>query len=214
VRKWPLDNPEKLLEKILSANFRGVKPNLSKLEAIVDEKRASRAHHTRTKPKTRPAPAQAVEEPVSEDSTPPPPEPAAQQDVSTLEKGVQAELKRMQDECAKAYLSYTRASRPLDKLALHKVWVELVKSMRELAKAAPDAEREARTVVPVADVEEVWTRAFQEARAALENLPRRIATNKIFAPHPGLDPVDVEAVIRAECDGVVAFLEKGSWLRK
>lgn len=227
-RGWPLDEPEKLLEKILNT-VHGPKSDISVLQALVDGKNERKKHFTRnaggangrtTKAKAAPKPPERTKAALQlvdeEDDAPEDSTKEQEPDLEKLQPGVAEELKRMQRECTIAYRDYKRATRPLDKLALHKVWVALVKSMRELAKDAPTAEREAKTVVEVVDVDSVWTRTFQEVRTIMENLPRRISTNKIFAPmrDHGLDLVDVEAVVRAESDKVVELLQIGSWLEK
>lgn len=128
-----------------------------------------------------------------------------------LAGGLMEELARLKQETMKSYRLYVAELRPADRMTRQKIWLANVAALRQLAKEAPKAERDARNVLVVADVESAWSRSFKEFKTSAEALGRRVSTLPLFA---GLDPVDVEQAIGKEVVTILSHLESGSWLDK
>ena len=184
-RKWPLDDPLELLKKFEKAP--GPKTNLDTLRSIVNGT-----------VKDNPLPPVDLEEDAAMMSM-------------ALAGGLTQELARLKAECAQSHRAYLAEQRPADKLTRQKVWLANVAALRQLAKEAPKAERDAKNVLLISDVESTWTRSLKECKTSLESLARRVSTNILFAK---LDPVEVEEVIQKEVAGILSHLERGSWLEQ
>lgn len=123
-------------------------------------------------------------------------------------RGVTAELRRLEEETAKAYRIYAASKDHVEKLANYKVWTALLSEMRKLAKDAPASEREAGRHVPIEEVEAVWTRGLLVFSKSLDTLPRRVATHPLFKK---LDPHDVEEFIQSEVSALKTKLYNLNW---
>jgi hypothetical protein len=198
-RGWPLDNPERLLRKYEALT--GKKPPLDALRAIVNGTPGARIGQRGS---SRNDPPPKTESPPA---PPPSGEPRSTKDIVF---GLQAELERLQEETARSYKDYTDEKQPGDKIAKQKIYLANVNALRALAKDAPKADEANRNSVSISDVDSTWARALKEFRSQLEALPRRVSTSPLFR---GVDPVDVELLVRGETDKLLAHLETGSWLK-
>lgn len=197
-RKWPLDDPSKLLELMEKAP--GPKSDLTTLRKIVNgdvEQLASSPSLFEPDGKLKPSTAGVIEDTI--------------QFSMAIAGGLMSELERLKKETFKSYQLYVAELRPADKILRNKIWLANVAALRQMAKEAPKAERDAGNVLAVSDVESTWSRAFKECKTALESLGRRVSTSVLFA---ALDPIDVEQVINKEVVTVLSHLESGGSLRK
>ncbi len=196
-RGWNLDDPKALLEKIMKAH--GKKPPLQALLNLVN---GQQGPSTVKRGQSRNAPKPP-------DDVPPPPPPT---EGSGIKQGLRAELDRLEKETAESYEKYRFAPEgTADKLVAQKLYLANVNALRALAKDAPKADKDAKNLVPVAEVDSVWSRSLKEFRSAAEALPRREATKPLYRK---LDPVEVELSLRGEVSEMIARLEAGSWLIK
>lgn len=190
MRKWPLDDPKKLLKTFEDAP--GPKTQLVLLRKIVNGDTAELQEPT---PQSDDA-GETVDE-ISQVSM-------------ALAGGLMEELARLKKETLASYRMYIAEQRPADRHLRNKIWLANVAALRQLAKEAPKAERDAKNVLVVADVESAWSRSFKEFKTSLESLGRRVSTLPLFAK---LDPIDVEEVISKEAVVILSHLESGSWLK-
>lgn len=198
-RRWPLDDPQELLTKVMAS--RGKKPPLQILINLANKQ-------------TGPATSRGSRQRVSKtaDNVPPPPPPSSvPSDVPhALLSGLAAELKRLEAETAQSYANYQAELIPAEKLVKQALYLKNVGALRALAKDAPKADRDAKNTLPVGEVDSAWSRSVKEFRSALEAMPRRVATNPIFKK---IDPVDVEELVMKEVQTILSHLETGSWLK-
>lgn len=208
-RGWPLDNPARLLETMLAAPGRKYK-SLDKLRQAVNEaavRAAKRKKKPVPAPEPLPPPSKGTEADESEDQEETESNPA--RFSMALAGGLMAELQRLRRETATAHENYKLETRPAEKMILQKIWHQNSTALRQMAKEAPRAEREAGNVLVRADVEAVWSRIIKEFRSGLEMFGRRISTDKLFAD---LNPVDVEQLCGRELVTTLALLETGKWM--
>lgn len=198
-RKWPLDDPQALFLRI-SGNKRK-KPPLQKLLNIVNGQSG---------PST-PSPRSSRITPKPKADVPPVDPPP--QVIGELKAGLADELKRLEMECAQSYANYANAAEAGDKILLQKVYLANVNALRALAKDAPKADRDAKNVVPVTEVDSTWSRALKEFKSAIEMLGRRLSTSPVLKGKD-IDPVDVEETVNKEVFMILERLESGSWLIK
>lgn len=184
-RKWPLDDPKELLARFEKAP--GPKTNLTVLRDIVNAG------------------------PQSSPSVEPETETEIIQLSMALAGGLMDELDRLKKETASSYKLYIAEQRPADRMARQKIWLANSAALRQLAKEAPKAEREAKNVLVVSDVESTWSRALKEFKTSIESLGRRVSTLALFS---ALDPIDVEEAISKETVVILTHLEAGGWIKR
>lgn len=207
-RRWPLDNPKKLLQ--LMTNAPGPKrKNWGHLPRIVDGTLGQAETRELTSQEEQEADLKKKDPPPPADETPPEEESA--QLSMALAGGLMEELSRLKIETAKSHRLYLAETKPSDKITRQRVWLLNVAALRQLAKEAPKAERDAKNVLVVSDVEATWSRAFSEFRNSAESLGRRVSTLALFA---GLDPIDVEQAIAKETTTMLEHLESASHLKE
>jgi hypothetical protein len=198
-RRWPLDDPQELLVKVMAG--RGKKPPMQKLINLANGQKGPAAS-----PRARQNASASQSEPPA-----PPPGTTPSEDVAhDLLSGLAAELKRLETETAQSYANYVAELLPAEKLVKQTIYIKNVNALRQLAKDAPKADRDAKNTLPIGDVDSAWSRSFKEFRSSLEAMGRRLATNPLFKK---LDPVDVEELVNKETGEIIAHLETGSWLK-
>lgn len=195
-RGWPLDDPPTLLKKFEDAP--GPKTTLDALRAIVNGDTKTLQRRQRE-----------AAESESKDEDLPGEDADEVQTSMAIAGGLMQELARLKKETADSYRLYAAEKLPADRHLRNKVYLANLAALRQLAKEAPKADREARNVLLVADVEATWSRSFKECKTSLESLGRRVSTLALFAK---LDPVDVELAINKEVVTILSQLESGSWL--
>jgi hypothetical protein len=124
------------------------------------------------------------------------PQISALQTVGALGREL-ARLAKQLEDTAKEISRTDEVSR---RNALEKLNAQRSATFARLAKQALAAEKELGLLLQKSDVDQAWGRTLLEFRKGLEQMGRRIATNKLFHD---LDPVDVEQLIRAEADEVL-----------
>lgn len=203
-RGYDLGNPKKLLKQIEDQPG-GNKPDLTVLRAIVNGD--SSTLQDEPEPSAPSEPPSTQSDAVEGD---PPPEAEAVQFSMAVAGGLMDELARLKSETLKSYRLYLAELRPADRMTRNKIWLANVAALRQLAKEAPKAERDAKNVLLVGDVDATWSRTLKEFKSSLESLGRRISTLPLFAE---LDPIDVEQVVAKEVVVILEHLESGSHLK-
>lgn len=198
-RRWPLDDPQELLAKVMAG--RGRKPPMQTLINLANNQ---------TGPTKRPGSAQSAPKKPADVPPPPPPSSGSGDVPHDLRSGLAAELKRLETETAQSYANYLAETLPAEKLVKQVIYLKNVNALRALAKDAPKADRDAKNTLPIGDVDAAWSRSLKECRSSLEALGRRLATNPLFKK---IDPVDVEELVDKEVREILAHLEAGSWLK-
>ena len=116
-----------------------------------------------------------------------------------------SELDHLRKECRRSFADFENEPSPIRRVQLHKVYLQNLKALSALVPLATKAEEEAGRLVSADAVVQQWMRATLEFRAALETIPRRIATHPVFRK---LDPVEVEAVLNHEVATVLEQLRR------
>jgi hypothetical protein len=127
----------------------------------------------------------------------PQPAPSALQTVGALGREL-ARLAKQLEDTAKEIARTDEVSR---RVALEKLNAQRSATFARLAKQALTAEKELGLLLQKSDVDQTWARMLLEFRKGLEQMGRRIATGNLFH---GLDPVDVQEVVRSEADQLLA----------
>lgn len=201
-RGLSLDDPVQLLAEVLGLH--GKKPPLK----LLQKEAAARGIKVGVPTKqAKKIPTQPPEVPELESL----PEEFDEEMPEVKESNVSAltdELNYLKKEVAKARKRYQKAVAPGDKVAEFKLYKELLTEMRQLAKAAPNADLAARNSLSRSEVEAVWSRATKEFRVAADSFARRIATHPVFRR---CDPVEVELVINREKDLMLNQLLLAPW---
>lgn len=125
-----------------------------------------------------------------------PPAPSALQTIGALG----CELARLAKQLESTAKEITRTDEVSRRIALEKLNAQRSATFARLAKQALAAEKELNLLLQKSDVDETWARMLLEFRKGLEQMGRRIATDKLFH---GLDPVDVQEIVRTEADQVL-----------
>jgi hypothetical protein len=131
-------------------------------------------------------------------SKPEPPR-SAIQIVSSLVR----ELERLERQCDEVGRELDREESPSLRLQLGKLRQQYSTNLARLIRPALAAEERQGLLLLKTDVDATWTRKMIEFRKALEAIPRRAATHRLFA---GLDPVDVELALDKEVAQVLTQL--------
>lgn len=196
-KKLSLDEPKVLLEELSKIKMR--KPlNLKRINELA--KMTSNDRKKAPPPKAEAAPLPpALEAAVA----------AVEAEAGAPLQGAitafQRELGRLQDEVDLAYRNYKAEPDALLKQAYWKTWKDMLDAFGKLAKLAPDAEAAAGNMIQVSEAESIWARSTKEARVLLDSFARRISTLPLFRV---LNPVDVEQLLGAELNKVMAILEE------
>lgn len=113
------------------------------------------------------------------------------------------ELTRLKEQCAEVGRELSQEQSPSARLQLQKLRQQYTTNLARLIKPAMAAEERKGLLVMKSDVDAVWSRTITEMRSTLEQIPRRVATDPLFA---ALDPVDVANIIQHEVNVALAQL--------
>lgn len=130
-----------------------------------------------------------------------------------LEQTLGGELRKLKIEAGKAHQRYSSEKDPLLAAAHLSSWLKLSAAVSSMARVAAKTDLEEKSVLSIADVEATWTRAFQEFRAELENLGRRVSTHALFTTAK-LDPVDIEEILKVETDVTLNHLHNAGYIKR
>lgn len=129
-------------------------------------------------------------------------------DIDSTLTGFHRELARLQAETDQVYRDYKASKDPIARKAYWDIWNKMLEQWGKLAKIAPDAEREAGSLIKVSDVESAWSRTCKEFRTTLETIPRRIALHPVFS---ACDRVAAEQTLMMEINQAMTGFEAGGY---